>query len=81
MSNETVSLTEFNERLMKRAATNEAFARNTAMLARSYGDWRKWPLHLQKDVFQKLHVGAVLMPLGPGGEVVPSAGVKGPGHG
>lgn len=71
-----VTPAEFQALIDARAAENPAFARNTKMLFEHQGEWRKWPLHLQKDVFAKLGVDAVMMPLGPGGVLV-DVGVAG----
>jgi hypothetical protein len=65
-----VTLSEFHALIERRGIENPAFARNTDMLFKHTDEWRKWPLHLQQDMFAKLGIAAIVMPLGPGGVVV-----------
>ena len=66
-----VTPAQFKELISQRAEENHAFGRNVRALNMAHdNDWRKWPQHLQQDVFEKLGVTAVLMPIGVGGAVV-----------
>lgn len=65
-----VTPAQLKELVRRRGNESIGFQKDTSRLLKNVGDWLGWPVRLQRDLFERMGISAVVMPLAPGAKLV-----------